>query len=179
MVDVPGTSAVRRVTATVPPGIEAVVRATEKSAPLPRPEGKSLFAIQRKIAQAHKLCFTVDGVRVTPDGRFRMALTCPHTEWLDVRNNAFRRDGRPPDSVRAPLQRAARAGGAWTPATSGAGDGLVFDTTRVFPALKGPLTLKREDLRGFGIERAPDDETARACLAGCIRLVDLRPSARR
>lgn len=73
------------------------------TAPLPDFERSALTALQRALAEAHKLYFTVSGVGVVSGGRFRVSLACPDSEWLDLRRNVFEL-GRAPAALACPPQ---------------------------------------------------------------------------
>ncbi len=105
MSGVPGTTLVRRRNTAAPaPAAEAAAR-TEATAPLPDFERAALADLQRKLFEAHGLCFTVTGVGVVGGGRFQVSLACPDSEWLDVRRNVFELGGKLPPALRKGLAR--------------------------------------------------------------------------
>ncbi len=104
MSGVPGTILVRRRNTAAPaPAAEAAAK-TEATAPLPDAERSALADLQRKLFEAHGLCFTVTGVGVVGGGRFQVSLTCPDSEWLDVRRNVFELGGKLPPALRQGLE---------------------------------------------------------------------------
>ncbi len=128
--------------------------------------------MQRALAEAHKLCFTVSGVGVVASGRFQVSLACPDSEWLDLRRNVFELGGRLPPALRKGLEGTlTRAARAWKLApASGDRPGLVLASARAFPALQPGAAPERDALEAFGIAQVPSEPTARACLAACLDL---------
>ncbi len=100
MSGVPGTTLVRRRNTAAPAPVAEAAARTEATAPLPDFERNVLAGLQRALAEAHKLCFTVSGVGVVAGGRFQVSLDCPDSEWLDVRRNVFELGGRLPPAAR-------------------------------------------------------------------------------
>jgi hypothetical protein len=96
MSGVPGTVLVRRRNTAAPAPIAEAAARTEATAPLPNFERTALAALQRDLAEAHKLCFTVSGIGAVAGGRFQVSLACPDSEWLDLRRNVFELGGRGP-----------------------------------------------------------------------------------
>ena len=170
MSGVPGTTLVRRrLTAAPAPAAEAAAR-SEATAPLPEFERLALASLQRDLYEAHKLYFTMTGVGVVGGGRFRVSLACPDSEWLDVRRNVFELGGKLPPALRKGLEGTLRgAARAWK-VGSGDSPGLVLDSSRAFSALHPGAAPDRAGLEVLGIEHAPSDPTARACLAACLDL---------
>jgi murein DD-endopeptidase MepM/ murein hydrolase activator NlpD len=126
--------------------------------------------LQRDLYEAHKLCFIMTGVGVVGGGRFRVSLACPDSEWLDPRRNVFELGGKLPPALRKGLEGTLRgAARAWKIA-AGNSPGLVLDSTRPFSALHPGAAPDRAGLEVLGIEHAPSDLTARACLAACLDL---------
>ncbi|MCH9000528.1 MAG: hypothetical protein IID48_20010, partial [Proteobacteria bacterium] len=172
MSGVPGTTLVRRRNTAAPaPFAEAAAR-TEATAPLPDFERTALTELQRALAEAHKLCFTVSGVGVISGGRFQVSLACPDSEWLDPRRNVFELGGKLPAALRKGVEGTlARAVRAWKLApASGGRPGLVLASTRAYPALHPGAAPKGADLDAFAITQVPAEPTARACLAACLEL---------
>ena len=172
MAGVPGTALVRRQIVAAPARIEEAAGRTETMAPLPKAERAALADLQRNVARTHKLCFTAGDIEVVAGGRFRTMLTCPDSEWLDVRRNVFELGGRLPQALRQALEATLRAAvSAWKVApSSGDKPGLVLVTARAFPALEPGAAPEREALEAFGIAQMPSEPTARACLAACLDL---------
>ena len=172
MSGVPGTTLVRRRNTAAPaPFAEAAAR-TEATAPLPYFERTALTELQRALAEAHKLCFTVSGVGVISGGRFQVSLACPDSEWLDPRRNVFELGGKLPAALRKGVEGTlARAVRAWKLApASGDRPGLVLASARAYPALHPGAAPKGADLDAFAITQVPAEPTARACLAACLEL---------
>ncbi|MCZ6814360.1 MAG: M23 family metallopeptidase [Alphaproteobacteria bacterium] len=172
MSGVPGTVLVRRRNTAAPaPFAEAAAR-TEATTPLPDFERAALAALQRDLFEAHKLYFKVTGLGVVSGGRFQVSLTCPDSEWLDLRRNVFELGGRLPRALRKGLEGTLRgAARAWKIApASGDRPGLVLASTHAFPALQPGAAPKGTDLDALAITQVPGDPTARACLAACVEL---------
>ncbi len=172
MAGVPGTALVRRQIVAAPARIEEAAGRTETTTPLPKAERAALADLQRNVARAHKLCFEVGDVEVTPEGRFRTMLACPDSEWLDPRRNVFELGGRLPQALRQGLEGTLRAAvRAWKAApSSGDKPGLMLVTARAFSALRPGAAPERDALEAFGIAQVPSEPTARACLAACLDL---------
>ncbi len=173
MSGVPGTTLVRRRNTAAPaPAAEAAAK-TEATAPLPDVERAALAALQRDLFEAHGLCFTVSGVGVVGGGRFQVSLTCPDSEWLDLRRNVFELGGKLPPALRKGLEATIRgAARAWklAPAPSGQ-PGLALISTLAQIALRAGAAPKGKDLDTLGIAQVPGDPTARACLAAIVDLI--------
>ncbi len=173
MSGVPGTTLVRRRNTAAPaPAAEAAAR-TEATAPLPDFERGALADLQRELFEAHKLYFKVTGIGVVGGGRFQVSLTCPDSEWLDLRRNVFELGGKLPPALRKGLEATIRgAARAWKLAPAPGGQpGLALISTLAQIALHPGAAPKGADLDALGITEVPGDPTARACLAACIDLI--------
>ncbi len=132
-------------------------------------------AAAKTEAQGH--CFTVSGVvGVVLDGdggRFQVSLTCPDSEWLDVRRNVFELGGKLPPGLRKSLEATIRgAARAWKLAPAPGGQpGLALISTLAQIALRGGAAPKSKDLDALGITQVPGEPTSRACLAAIVDLI--------
>jgi len=97
---VPGTTLVRRRNTAAPAPVTEAAAKTEATAPWPDAERRALANLQRRLFEAHGLCFTVSGLGVVSGGRFQVSLACPDSEWLDLRRNVFELGAHLPPGLR-------------------------------------------------------------------------------
>ena len=140
---------------------------------MPDVERNAVAELQRKLAEAHGLCFTVSGIGVVGGGWFQVSLAGPDSQWLDVRRNVFELGGNLPPALRHGLEATIRgAARAWQLAPAPGGQpGLALISTLAHAALRAGTAPKSADRDALGIGQTPGDAAVRACLAACIDLI--------